>query len=132
MAEMSEATALIGTHTMASGWRQGTLTNLLNPKVGVFYVAVLPLFIPVGAPHVPMGLLLTGVHMLLGLTGQLCSSPAGEYCTAGFKSPRHAVCWTGSPAPSSPIRTAPGSESKFVIEVARPILAALARFAASR
>ncbi|MBT2507894.1 LysE family translocator [Streptomyces sp. ISL-98] len=63
-----EADALTtGTDTVAGGWRQGTLTNLLNPKVGVFYVAVLPQFIPAGAPHFTTGLLLTGVHILLGL-----------------------------------------------------------------
>ncbi|MEU7072088.1 LysE family translocator [Streptomyces narbonensis] len=52
--------------TMSGGWRQGTLTNLLNPKVGVFYVAVLPQFIPAEAPHFTTGLLLTGVHITLG------------------------------------------------------------------
>src|SRR5690242_10758527 len=41
------------------GLRRGALTNLLNPKVGVFYVAVLPQFIPAGAPHLAMGILLT-------------------------------------------------------------------------
>ncbi len=51
----------------AGGWRQGTLTNLLNPKMGAFYVAVLPQFIPAGANHFAMGLLLTAVHVLLGL-----------------------------------------------------------------
>ena len=49
-----------------AGWRRGTLTNLLNPKVGVFYVAVLPPFIPAGAPHLPAGILLTSVHVVEG------------------------------------------------------------------
>ncbi|MFD4240269.1 LysE family translocator [Streptomyces sp. NPDC058525] len=50
-----------------SGWRQGALTNLLNPKVGAFYMAVLPQFIPAGAAHLLTGTLLAGVHILLGL-----------------------------------------------------------------
>ncbi|MEU2659368.1 LysE family translocator [Streptomyces sp. NPDC007325] len=56
-----------GADTLSGGWRQGTLTNLLNPKVGVFYVAVLPQFIPAEAPHFAMGLALTSVHVLLGM-----------------------------------------------------------------
>ncbi|SCF56592.1 LysE family translocator [Streptomyces sp. Ncost-T10-10d] len=65
----TEARALApqGTDGLAAGWRQGALTNLLNPKMGVFYVAVLPQFIPAGAPHFATGLLLTGVHIVLGL-----------------------------------------------------------------
>lgn len=62
-----EAPALKEAETLYEGWRQGALTNLLNPKVGVFYVAVLPQFIPAGAPHFATGLLLTCVHILLGL-----------------------------------------------------------------
>ncbi|MGX8906252.1 LysE family translocator [Streptomyces netropsis] len=61
------APALKEAETLYEGWRQGALTNLLNPKVGVFYVAVLPQFIPAGAPHFTTGLLLTCVHILLGL-----------------------------------------------------------------
>jgi len=49
-----------------AGLRQGALTNLLNPKVGAFYVAVLPQFIPASAPHLSWGLALAGVHVLLG------------------------------------------------------------------
>ncbi|MFJ9604892.1 LysE family translocator [Kitasatospora sp. NPDC101176] len=49
------------------GWRRGALTNLLNPKVGVFYVAVLPQFIPAGAPHLAAGVALTCVHVVEGL-----------------------------------------------------------------
>ncbi|MGA4539910.1 LysE family translocator [Uniformispora flossi] len=52
--------------TFAS-WRRGTLTNLLNPKVGAFYVALLPQFIPQGAPHVAFGVALTSIHIALGL-----------------------------------------------------------------
>ncbi|GGP76678.1 LysE family translocator [Streptomyces abikoensis] len=51
----------------AAGWRQGLVTNLLNPKMGVFYVAVLPQFIPATAPHLLMGLALTSVHAVLGV-----------------------------------------------------------------
>ncbi|MFI1657697.1 LysE family translocator [Streptomyces sp. NPDC020472] len=53
--------------TFTAGWRQGTLTNLLNPKVGAFYVAVLPQFLPADTDHLAMGLLLTTEHILLGL-----------------------------------------------------------------
>ncbi|GAA3088636.1 LysE family translocator [Streptomyces roseofulvus] len=56
-----------GADTLAGGWRQGTLTNLLNPKVGIFYVAVLPQFVPAEAPHFAMGLALTSVHVVLGM-----------------------------------------------------------------
>ncbi|MEV4926473.1 LysE family translocator [Streptomyces roseoverticillatus] len=47
-----------------AGWRRGVVTNLLNPKMGAFYVAVLPQFIPAGAPHVATGTLLAGVHIV--------------------------------------------------------------------
>jgi threonine/homoserine/homoserine lactone efflux protein len=49
-----------------SGWRRGALTNLLNPKMGAFYVALLPQFIPSGAAPFTFGVLLAGVHVLLG------------------------------------------------------------------
>lgn len=45
-----------------ASWSKGLLTNLLNPKVGAFYVAVLPGFIPEGANQLLMGVLLAGVH----------------------------------------------------------------------
>ena len=51
----------------AAAFRRGLLTNLLNPKVGAFYVAVLPQFMPEGVPHAVMGVLLAGVHGCQGL-----------------------------------------------------------------
>lgn len=54
------------TDSFLGGWRQGAMTNLLNPKMGAFYVALLPQFIPVGAPQVTWGIALAGVHVVLG------------------------------------------------------------------
>lgn len=55
------------TSQLFQGWLTGTGTNLLNPKVGVFYIATIPQFIPPGAPPLLMGILLAGVHCVLGL-----------------------------------------------------------------
>jgi threonine/homoserine/homoserine lactone efflux protein len=48
-------------------WSRGLTTNLLNPKIGAFYVAILPQFIPAHASHIAVGLLLAFVHDLDGL-----------------------------------------------------------------
>ncbi|MEE1621854.1 LysE family translocator [Zafaria sp. Z1313] len=52
---------------LASSWAKGCVTNLLNPKVGVFYVAMIPQFLPEGVAPLAMGIALAGVHNLLGL-----------------------------------------------------------------
>lgn len=42
-----------------AAFRSGVTTNLLNPKAGVFYMSLLPQFIPHGAPVFPTAMLLT-------------------------------------------------------------------------
>jgi threonine/homoserine/homoserine lactone efflux protein len=68
----SRSAAAAGPATAAPGgaWRSartGLLTNLLNPKVGAFYVAVLPQFLPAGTSALGMGVLLALVHAALSL-----------------------------------------------------------------
>lgn len=55
------------TESAFRSWLRGTTTNLLNPKIGAFYVAILPQFIPVHASHLLMGLTLAGVHDAEGI-----------------------------------------------------------------
>ena len=51
----------------AAAFRQGLLTNLLNPKIAAFYVGVLPLLVPHGAPRALTLAALVLCHVVLGL-----------------------------------------------------------------
>jgi threonine/homoserine/homoserine lactone efflux protein len=63
----SQAVSRRPAETGFRSWLRGTTTNLLNPKIGAFYVAVLPQFIPAHSSHLLMGLVLAGIHDAEGI-----------------------------------------------------------------
>lgn len=52
--------------SLTGAMRRGFLTNLLNPKIGVFYVTFLPQFVPVGVNVALFSFSLACVHVTLG------------------------------------------------------------------
>jgi len=55
----------------ANWFLKGLLGNVLNPKVGIFYVSFLPQFIPQGQPLVLWTFGLVSIHVVLGLIWSL-------------------------------------------------------------
>jgi threonine/homoserine/homoserine lactone efflux protein len=53
--------------SVVRSWLRGATANLLNPKIGAFYLAVLPQFIPAHSSHLLMGLALAGIHDAEGI-----------------------------------------------------------------
>jgi threonine/homoserine/homoserine lactone efflux protein len=51
--------------SLSSALRQGLLTNVLNPKVAVFFVAFLPQFVPAGAPTLQSTAVLGAAFVLM-------------------------------------------------------------------
>lgn len=66
-ASVSAASAPDTAASAWQGWLIGAGTNLLNPKVGIFYIATIPQFLPEGATPLLMGAMLAGVHSLLSM-----------------------------------------------------------------
>lgn len=52
--------------TVRHAYRQGLLSNLLNPKVGIFYTTFLPQFVAPGDPLVPWMAAFAAIHILMG------------------------------------------------------------------
>jgi threonine/homoserine/homoserine lactone efflux protein len=64
------AVAALGTRSRRArltAFRTGVASNLLNPKVGVFYLTLLPQFVPAGARVLPTTMLLVGIHIAQGV-----------------------------------------------------------------
>lgn len=63
----SEAQVEVKPQSLTRSFFKGMTTNILNPKVGVFYMAVLPQFIWAGAPTWFAGIMLALVHVTEGM-----------------------------------------------------------------
>jgi threonine/homoserine/homoserine lactone efflux protein len=73
-----------------AAFRSGIGTNLLNPKAGVFYMSLLPQFIPHGAPVFGTTLLLTGIDIaelsvLYCVVSGAASALSGRISRASFR-----------------------------------------------
>ena len=67
---------------------RGLLGNLLNPKVGIFYVSFLPQFIPAGASVALWCSLMALAHMLLGLIWNAVLIGGSHYFAGHLRQPR--------------------------------------------
>ena len=56
----------VSMNNQLSWFWKGLLGNLLNPKVGVFYVSFMPQFVPVGVPVPGYTFMLAIIHVVLG------------------------------------------------------------------
>ncbi len=78
----------VGNEARASNsFLRGLLGNVLNPKMGVFYVSFLPQFIPAGHSPMVWTFLLVAIHALIGTLWSLTLIVATRYASGVLKKP---------------------------------------------
>ena len=78
-------------------FRMGLMTALTNPKVGLFYVALLPQFVPAGTPVPPATPLLAGIQISLSMAWYfVLASAVGRAREAFVRHRAHLQAATGT------------------------------------
>jgi threonine/homoserine/homoserine lactone efflux protein len=76
-------------------WRaytSGLLADLLNPKIGLFYLAVLPGFVPAGAPVLQYSLLLSAIDVAVATVWLSILAVVGTALVTKLRRPRVTAC----------------------------------------
>lgn len=84
----ADGAAIVVSSPSWRAWLLGAGTNLLNPKVGVFYIATIPQFLPAGASPLLMGAALAGVHCVLSMVWFSVLILGGGYARRWLGNPR--------------------------------------------
>jgi threonine/homoserine/homoserine lactone efflux protein len=63
--DISAAKVADETDALRRAFRRGLITNLLNPKAAIFYIAVVPAFVVSSAPVLPQTLSLTAIYVAI-------------------------------------------------------------------
>lgn len=77
-----------GSERAGSGFVRGLLSNVLNPKMGVFYVSFLPQFIPAGHSPILWTFILVAIHVIIGTLWSMTLIMVTHFASQILRNPR--------------------------------------------
>jgi threonine/homoserine/homoserine lactone efflux protein len=75
-----------------SAYASGLLADLLNPKIGLFYLAVLPGFVPAGAPVLQYSMLLSAIDVAVATAWLVTVAVLATALVTRLRRPRVTAC----------------------------------------